>query len=164
MYTLIIVSCVIFQSTLPRGERQRTGIFFDKEEYISIHAPTRGATFKQKNVAIFYIFQSTLPRGERPNGNEPVHLYATISIHAPTRGATSCGLKYSHSAVISIHAPTRGATNDTHGIVEYWLISIHAPTRGATYAWGVWCTAHANFNPRSHEGSDCSGKELCLHR
>ena len=33
---------------------------------ISIHAPTRGATFFQVFQLLFCLFQSTLPRGERP--------------------------------------------------------------------------------------------------
>ena len=34
------------------------------------------------------------------------------------------------------------------------LISIHAPTRGATYADSEKIKKAANFNPRSHAGSD----------
>ena len=101
---------------------------------ISIHAPTRGATYTGANYDEFQtIFQSTLPQGERPISGASggtVQLFQStlpqgerrlldsiveggfiISIHAPTRGATSeivncrCSIRY-----ISIHAPTRGAT------------------------------------------------------
>ena len=55
---------------------------------ISIHAPTRGATFCSQNQ----------------------HHAGKISIHAPTRGATFlCGCR-ARREIISIHAPTRGAT------------------------------------------------------
>ena len=55
-----------FQSTLPRGERQNGGYATDVTYVISIHAPTRGATF-------FLVVR---------------RLHPGISIHAPTRGAT----------------------------------------------------------------------------
>ena len=55
-----------FQSTLPREERQGKLQFLYMELFISIHAPTRGATC----VHLLFVFL----------------IY--ISIHAPTRGAT----------------------------------------------------------------------------
>ncbi len=76
-----------FQSTLPRGERQYAagycsswGTYFNPRSHegsdhanfhhwynhhISIHAPTRGATFMAPDRNIDTLFQSTLPRGER---------------------------------------------------------------------------------------------------
>ena len=132
--TLIVHICrshMVFQSTLPREERQLTDCTF------FVH---------QK-------FQSTLPREERPRGVEVTFtvmnfnprshersddkdkgpwLCVTISIHAPTRGATDSRTAYENLTSISIHAPTRGATY--HGDYERSRIdiSIHAPTRGAT--------------------------------
>ena len=55
---------------------------------ISIHAPTRGATFKIHTIKIII----------------------SISIHAPTRGATPLDEFMRNATLISIHAPTRGAT------------------------------------------------------
>ena len=57
-----------FQSTLPREERPITCSKTRDTRRISIHAPTRGATFFMA-LAMPY--------------------YTTISIHAPTRGATA---------------------------------------------------------------------------
>ncbi len=57
-------------------------------QFISIHAPTRGATYS----AGFLMGDSH------------------ISIHAPTRGATVFRLSRRMEKKISIHAPTRGAT------------------------------------------------------
>ena len=99
-----------FQSTLPQGERQRHCNGFALLRSISIHAPTRGATFIRAAYVPNKEFQSTLPRGER--------LFLTwftggtrkISIHAPTRGATNLAFCHRQSHLISIHAPTRGAT------------------------------------------------------
>ena len=85
-----ITKYCLFQSTLPRGERpclsclMIAGLYFnprshegsDKKAHIgdiglviSIHAPTRGATYISKKVGYGI----------------------AISIHAPTRGATKCG-------------------------------------------------------------------------
>ena len=56
----------VFQSTLPRGERLHAARGRIKEQEISIHAPTRGATKCHYEGKMEYaIFQSTLPRGER---------------------------------------------------------------------------------------------------
>ena len=56
--------------------------------WISIHAPTRGATVEHPAIRVSRI----------------------ISIHAPTRGATQEPLFHQVRQQISIHAPTRGAT------------------------------------------------------
>ena len=123
---------VEFQSTLPQGERPMDCIKCQQKKYISIHAPTRGATggprakrcpscaisihaptrgATQDNTAILrYVqFQSTLPQGERLLPLAP-HDGTVISIHAPTRGATGPENRIDADFCISIHAPTRGAT------------------------------------------------------
>ena len=167
-----------FQSTLPRGERQSLATNSYYSTYISIHAPTRGATnnailFK----SIFFLFQSTLPRGERPIYQIEYQIDLQISIHAPTRGATPKDDTDTFRQAISIHAPTRGATFLDHQLQSMYYISIHAPTRGATrpsrwksargrsfqstlprgerqYSFPVKALKRKDFNPRSHAGSD----------
>ena len=57
---------LIFQSTLPRRERQSPFLQLPLINFISIHAPTKGAT----------LIYHTL------------HRFESISIHAPTKGAT----------------------------------------------------------------------------
>ena len=79
--------------------------------FISIHAPTRGATLRIITILHIVVFQSTLLQEER--------LYDYF-IH---KDAT----------LISIHAPTRGATHNASSIIDNTFISIHAPTRGATF-------------------------------
>ena len=86
---LVITVARSFQSTLPRGERQRKPMslwlhkYFNPRshegsdgdetraeymaDYISIHAPTRGATRVSSEFPGTKKFQSTLPRGERRN-------------------------------------------------------------------------------------------------
>ncbi len=57
---------------------------------ISIHAPTRGATWNGRPVLTMEDqFQSTLLQEERPYNFYPFRCYIKISIHAPTRGATT---------------------------------------------------------------------------
>ena len=55
---------------------------------ISIHAPTRGATWEQNQPIALEIFQSTLLQEERHFVNSKTNTNRDISIHAPTRGAT----------------------------------------------------------------------------
>ena len=57
----------IFQSTLPREERLLSASFVRRYSFISIHAPSRGAT------CVYWLF---------------FHPLLQISIHAPSRGAT----------------------------------------------------------------------------
>ena len=121
---------------------------------ISIHAPTRGATWSSREKDVGNLFQSTLPHGERRRARGSAHQREEISIHAPTRGATRCRpvlLKY---IWISIHAPTRGATSNDFVLGSLLLISIHAPTRGATNIRPNIRLFCKYFNPRSHTGSD----------
>ena len=122
----------VFQSTLPRGERQLFEVANAAVKSISIHAPTRGATFANAIKLDKLLFQSTLPRGERHSVCINFFCALKISIHAPTRGATRCSYKLTNMSLISIHAPTRGATMTSTGYVRRMC----------------------NFNPRSHEGSD----------
>ena len=84
---LQIARLLVFQSTLPQGERRRIEFptlphekisihaptrgatanvrGFDASDVISIHAPTRGATQLTLNADFWIEFQSTLPQGER---------------------------------------------------------------------------------------------------
>ena len=125
-----------FQFTRPRGARLPLHGFVLRDEPVSIHAPTGGAT---------------------GGGRETP--YATgVSIHAPTGGATVADGKLSVASGVSIHAPTGGATNRAalkdyvrefqftrprgarHAPAETPAqdagVSIHAPTGGATAAGG----------------------------
>ena len=56
---------LVFQSTLPRGERHAHKKSMHYWKDISIHAPTRGATYIPAILILRIKFQSTLPRGER---------------------------------------------------------------------------------------------------
>ena len=69
--------------------------FFSSADCVSIHAPTKGATFCVK-----HFIQSCI-----------------VSIHAPTKGATTVRCSTFLSSSVSIHAPTKGATSKTGGVV-----------------------------------------------
>ena len=44
------MAILVFQSTLPRGERQKHDDRIISVRHISIHAPARGATFKTRQI------------------------------------------------------------------------------------------------------------------
>ena len=77
-----------FQSTLPRRERQQMERYTRQKHKISIHTPTKGATY--------IIFMEDITQ--------------QISIHTPTKGATAVFPQWNPINVISIHTPTKGAT------------------------------------------------------
>ena len=121
---------------------------------ISIHAPTRGATFECAFQLLSELFQSTLPREERLTMNTLNTIIFNISIHAPTRGATFFLVPAFWHLVISIHAPTRGATNGTY---QYNPLLEHFNPRSherSDAAYSKRRQHYGNFNPRSHERSD----------
>ncbi len=165
-----------FQSTLPRGERLVHQRAWRRARAISIHAPTRGATWSWSSCT--QTFTNFNPRSHAGSDTLPMRWFAgrpisihaptrgatggvdvtryqrCISIHAPTRGATRRGRRSARDRRISIHAPTRGATLQYDDGKLPKLISIHAPTRGATRGQSRLPWRPGHFNPRSHAGSD----------
>ena len=126
---------------------------------ISIHAPTRGATYK--DIKSDYI--------------------VNISIHAPTRGATcyrvwcqrfslyfnprshegSDQMSVGGYLIIGNFNPRSHEGSDRVFFCQLpnLVISIHAPTRGATvFKPSPGESTQNDFNPRSHEGSDVARK------
>ena len=77
-----------FQSTRPRGARQRHVGDAGSLDVVSIHAPAWGATRLQRR-------RSAL---------------RDVSIHAPAWGATTISTPASRRGTVSIHAPAWGAT------------------------------------------------------
>ncbi len=123
--------------------------------YISIHAPTRGATQSCKGRNPFFQFQSTLPQGERHY--TPGTTYPNNSNFNPRSHKGSDG----HSLITSspwYHFNPRshkGSDEFPASSVLVPNISIHAPTRGATVLRERTFHYCLDFNPRSHKGSDC---------
>ena len=141
-----------FQYTLPREERHITPEQWEQLKnfntrshersdydirrdrhggYISIHAPTRGATKVACYLATLIKFQSTLPREERQYPKSNICSYQKISIHAPTRGAT---------------------------LMAWWCLMIRwfqstLPREERPFSATIE-GLFLDFNPRSHERSD----------
>ena len=91
--------------------RQARGLGILYVRSVSIHAPTRGATYH-----LPWLYSNN----------------SVVSIHAPTRGATRLASAQASGNQVSIHAPTRGATVYGFSNSPTLHVSIHAPTRGAT--------------------------------
>ena len=108
--------------------------------FISIHAPTRGATKKIKKAIIWYI----------------------ISIHAPTRGATGGQLQFSDSSFY--FNPRSYKRSDDMAHYFHFLVVIFQSTllqeeRRISYG------AQSNiryFNPRSYKRSDSKNAQYSL--
>ena len=80
---------------------------------ISIHAPTRGATYVTRTILSNQTdFNPRSHKGSDIYRRSFTNNYSNISIHAPTRGATVTAEAREPDPEISIHAPTRGATCD----------------------------------------------------
>ena len=79
-------------------------------DFISIHAPPRGATPKPQSKPVENQFQFTPLREGRRRWERGEAFPSPISIHAPPRGATGRSETAGIPRHISIHAPPRGAT------------------------------------------------------
>ena len=100
---------LIFQSTLPRGERRSAWHTFNAVGNFNPRSREGSdSTFLKMRTLVL------------------------ISIHAPARGATTTNIHSTTAFNISIHAPARGATGSLTAPQKAMLISIHAPARGAT--------------------------------
>ena len=100
--------------------------------YVSIHAPTWGATFP-----LTCSF-----------------LWSLVSIHAPTWGATLCYPVSELNTTVSIHAPTWGATSLTEQLTNVILCFNPRTHMGCDYTCGYSVPQTIGFNPRTHMGCD----------
>ena len=103
-----------------RGATINCGCVFTNHS-ISIHAPTRGATciFYLIRV-IFILFQSTLPREERLCITTSPPRVTLFQSTLPREERQLARCKYMRYKIISIHAPTRGATAILHKKFVYF--------------------------------------------
>ena len=86
----------------------------EREERVSIHAPTWGATLAKDDLVTQAKFQSTHPQGVRLRLVYKFYIRHTVSIHAPTWGATPRPRHLPSGGEVSIHAPTWGATANVY--------------------------------------------------
>ena len=120
---------------------------------VSIHAPTKGATHVDIHLNCIVGFQSTLPRRERRQG---IKLGVRPVCFNPRshEGSDDYNTVLRRVVKVSIHAPTKGATPSVRWLLILLFVSIHAPTKGATFHLSAVTADMSCFNPRSHEGSD----------
>ena len=145
---------IIFQSTLPRGERRSIVHSFCPYFIISIHAPARGATE--------YSFKSAI--------------CSQISIHAPARGATffqrsnfrnmrnfnprsregsdALYVESSNSANYFNPRSREGSDRSSQPIAVVYFPFQSTLPRGERPMYPPFLRIDGNFNPRSREGSD----------
>ena len=111
MVFVLDMSGSIFQSTLPRRERQR-------------HALKKHTSHR---------FQSTLPRRERPSHDCISISELKISIHAPTKGATAilhkimnlyCGTLTNNTQINSLIININYINRIKSSILNYFLVRI----------------------------------------
>ena len=123
---------VIFQSTLPRGERRLHCHSVSRNPQISIHAPTRGATMTYMFQCSLGLFQSTLPRGERPSSISLRRSIGTFQSTLPRGERRVLSVQLFDGFQFQSTLP-RGERLHPVIVVSFACsISIHAPTRGAT--------------------------------
>ena len=144
-----------FQSTHPHGVRHRSTNGYDKAITVSIHAPTRGATFANFISKPTFKFQSTHPHGVRHESTLRIFTRLRFNPRTHTGCDYFCGINYYRYVQFQSTHP--------HGVrlrlifchPPYMRVSIHAPTRGATILPPVLSArASSCFNPRTHTGCD----------
>ena len=148
---------MLFQPTLPHGERRYRKHYSCSERRISTHAPARGATHVQavtgagrlsnfnprsrtgsdtpSGTTIWKssLFQPTLPHGERPRSRRPFPPGTGYFNPRSRTGSDGQGRRGAREGLqISTHAPARGATVPEAQKTRNQRISTHAPARGAT--------------------------------
>ena len=121
----------LFQSTLPRGERQLLMNIKLQDCYFNPRSHEGSDQYRRNNSGILGDFNP------RSHEGSDIHLYKEVQTmeHFNPR---------SHEGSDDINQERRTGKD----------ISIHAPTRGATHRRENRTHAGKYFNPRSHEGSD----------
>ena len=146
---------MVFQSTLPRGERHPHFLPVAMPRYfnprsregsdahsalrwssvlpISIHAPARGATNQTAaEINLQYAFQSTLPRGERREFGRFGSIFWAFQSTLP-RGERPVGdMLHVNLGKFQSTLPRGERRLSNFSFIILICISIHAPARGAT--------------------------------
>ena len=123
----------LFQSTLPRGERQ--AVFHPSQPYIPFQSTLPRGERRRicTTMRRWMIFQSTLPRGERRKEFRMNIATIIISIHAPAWGATNyIWWQVRRNKAFQSTLPRGERRLVTGAVGGFFAISIHAPAWGAT--------------------------------
>ena len=156
---------LLFQSTLPRGERlQDIKKDIKAEEFQSTLPRGERPPFVILLISLS-AFQSTLPRGERLHLEKLVVLLRYFNPRS-REGSDECCVYFVIVLLLFQSTLPRGERLILILILyPIVTISIHAPARGATHHVIYDFHRHTYFNPRSREGSDrytCTGKVCVL--
>ncbi len=125
---------LLFQSTLPAGERHRHQNRCAIPICISIHAPRGGSDHQRRsNINPAAYFNPRSPRGERRQLPPSSGLQAEFQSTLPAGGAT---------------------TVNVFGLFPGWLFQSTLPAGGATHRWSSLSRSATgkHFNPRSPRG------------
>ena len=125
-----------FQSTPPRGRRQKAQGIYDAKKWFQSTPPRGRRHDNRPGCAIRNRFQSTPPRGRRPENDVENRLDWIVSIHASAREATFEPPSMPFGADVSIHASAREATSNKIEVAWPDDVSIHASAREATAKYG----------------------------
>ena len=131
MVTRISISPFLFQSTLPRGERQS---YLEEWPECPCFNPRSRAGSDFHNMRHGFDYLGFNPRSRA--------------------GSDFCDEEDGPLSSVSIHAPARGATQTCSHPDNHRNVSIHAPARGATGRQMNKLAVVTGFNPRSRAGSD----------
>ena len=122
---------------------------------VSIHAPTRGATWQTPSCADVRLFQSTHPHGVRLCRPyffiKSSVLFQSTHPHGVRQRCFGSGLQIFLFQSTHPHGVRRVFAEDDGGNIG---VSIHAPTRGATTNNVTDEAGKMGFNPRTHTGCD----------
>ncbi len=123
--------------------------------FVSIHAPTRGATQNRFSLSGYTsVFQSTHPHGVR------LQALATRDSTKEFQSTHPHGVR--HNKQHNTNTPIMFQSTHPHGVRRHLPercrttigVSIHAPTRGATCPRQSALHRQCCFNPRTHTGCD----------
>ena len=122
---------------------------------ISIHAPTRGATFVPKLLTSHqHEFQSTLPRGERRGGEQNENPCVDFNPRSHEGSDSVCPCIGNHRVYFNPRSHEGSDFCIFCNLTSPFLFQSTLP-RGERLWFRYDQTAAGDFNPRSHEGSDC---------
>ena len=148
-----------FQSTHPHGVRPFSRYPPSTSSYVSIHAPTRGATDSHPPSMFSGEFQSTHPHGVR-RLRIAKHCNSFFGFNPRTHTGCDAPLNFISIAPFSFNPRTHTGCDDLPYLILIVIhVSIHAPTRGATLIKSVMNEYLDGFNPRTHTGCDRNGTE-----
>ena len=143
---------IVFQSTLPHGERPE--ISNQSSNSRNFNPRSRmGSDAGLLRTPADPAFQSTLPHGERLKAAGGLHRYLNFNPRSRMGSDDSCRRRIC-ICTISIHAPAWGATV-SHTAVPQWHPEFQSTLpHGERRVRFIFKTYREHFNPRSRMGSD----------